>query len=141
MNFDAYLNQAWNEHASQSEKLAVEFSQGAALVETNEQLAQLVALVAHVMGEHLGRWSDGVAFLTGLKTHPSFIASSETEKAILRSVATLQIGSGQTHDCKSLSHSDQIRIFAMAASALCSHDSDRAQDLLRKALDLAETKL
>lgn len=141
MNFESYLDQSWNDHPTQSEKIASEFSRGASLVKTNEELSQLVGLVTHVMGEHLARWNDGVSFLSSLKTHSAFVKGSETEKAILRSIAALQVGGGQSIDLKSFSLSDQVRIFAVASSALADKNSKRSQDLLRQALNLAETGL
>ncbi len=141
MNFETYLNQSWNDHPTQSEKIASEFSNGASLVKTNEELSQLVGLVTHVMGEHLAQWNDGVSFLSGLKNHAAFVKGSETEKAIMRSIAALQVGDGQSPDLKLFSHSDQIRILAVASSALSEKDSKKSQSLLRQALNLAETGL
>lgn len=141
MNFETYLNQSWNDHPTQSEKIASEFSTGAALVKTNEELNQLVGLVTHVMGEHLARWNDGVSFLSGLRNHSAFVKGSETEKTILRSIAALQVGSGHSPDLTFFSPSDQVRILAVAASALVDRDSQRSQELLRQALSLAEISL
>lgn len=141
MKFETYLNQSWNDHATQSEKVAAEFSNGASVAQTNEELEQLVRLVTHVMGEHLARWSEGVAFLSGLTKHTAFIQGSETEKAIRRSIASLQVADGKNPDPKSFGLSDQVRIFAMASSALTERDSKRSQSLLQQALSLAETGL
>jgi len=141
MDFASYHKQAWNDHATDSKKVATTFSNGLALVETNEQLAQFVGLVTHVMGEHLGEWSEGTALLTKLKDHKSFVKGSETENAIHRSIAALQMGAGATQDLQSFSLSDQIRIYAVAASALSEQNASRAEELLRKALSMAEAGL
>jgi hypothetical protein len=42
------------------------------------------------MGEHLGRWTDGILILKKLTSHSTFIIEPETEKTILRSVAVLE---------------------------------------------------
>lgn len=141
MNFETYLNQSWNDHATQSDKVASEFPNGASLVTSNEELDQFVRLVTHVMGEHLARWNDGVTFLSSLKSHSAFAKGSEAEKSIARSIAALQVGGGQSPDMKAFSLSDQVRILAVASSALADKNSEKSQDLLRQSLNLAETGL
>lgn len=141
MNFTTYLDQAWTDHATQSERVASEFGFGTTMIETNEQLNDFAWLITHVMGEHLGRWAEGVSLLSNLKKHKALIKSSDTEKALHRHIATLQIGEGQTPIISSFSNSDQVRINAVAASALCGMDVVRSHTLLKKALDIAETSL
>lgn len=141
MNFENYLNQAWNDHPTQSEKIAKEFSQNLSLVETNEQLDQWVRLITHVMGEHLGQWTAGADFLKSLFGHSAFKKGTETEKSILRSIAALQVGGGQAPDLKSFSLSDQIRIYAVAASALADQNTSQAQVFLQTALKLVTPEL
>lgn len=141
MNFAEYLNQAWQDHATNAEKVSREFSTGLSLIETNEQLVQLSGLVMHVMGEHLGRWNEGISVLESLKKLSSFIPGSETEKTVARSIASLQIGNGQIESLTSFELSDQIRILAVACSALCERDTKKSKDLLLRALDLAQSGL
>lgn len=141
MNFESYLDQAWNDHPTQSEKVAQEFSKGLALVESNEQLSQFVNLVNHVMGEHLAKWQDGISLLQSYQNHPHFKSGTETEKAIHRCIAALKIGDGQNESLDSFSLSDQVRILAVSSSALSGHDVTRSQNLLKKALSYAEKGL
>lgn len=139
MNFENYLNQAWADHAKDSVKVAGQFETGIQLIETNNQIADMAWLVTHVMGEHLARWNDGIAILENLKSNPSFISGTDTDKAIQRSVAVLKLASHQLNDLSSFGLSDQIRILAMAASALSGSDVSRASELLKEALKLSET--
>lgn len=141
MNFAEYLNQAWQDHATNAEKVSREFSTGLSLIETNEQLVQLSGLVMHVMGEHLGRWNEGISVLESLKKLSSFIPGSETEKTVARSIASLQIRNGQIESLNSFELSDQIRILAVAGSALSERDTKKSKDLLLRALDLAQSGL
>jgi hypothetical protein len=141
MNFETYINQAWNDHANQSEKVAQEFTNAFPLVETNDQIVQLTGLITHVMGEHLWQWENGISLLESLKDHSKYSPVSESERSILRSLAVLKIGGAQPVDLRSFSLSDQIRVMAAAASALSGRGADRAKSLLQRALDLANSGL
>lgn len=141
MKFKTYLNQAWEDHVTQSSKVADEFSKGSQLVETNEQLAQLVGIVTHVMGEHLGRWEEGHSILQGFRSHLYFKPGTETEKAIWRSMAALKAAANPAESLDSFTLSDKIRILTVAASALSERDTFRAQELLHQALKLSESGL
>lgn len=141
MNFETYLNQAWNDHANESQKVAAGFLSAISLIETTEQLAQLANLVTHVMGEHLAEWQDGVKILTTFSTNPHCLSKGETEKLLQRSVAVLELGKNKDHDVSEFSVSDRIRIMAAAASALAERDSGRAHKLFYNSLHLAEMGL
>lgn len=141
MSFKDYLAQAWKQHAADAETVADGFSSGAKLVTSNEELAQLVALATHVMGEHLARWDDGAKLLQDYRQHPQFEVDSETDKAITRSTAALAIGRGANPSLAAFGQSDQVRVLAVAAAALCNHDVARAISLLQQALQRAEQGL
>ena len=138
MNFETYIAQAWNDHVTQSPKLAQEFLIHSALAENDAQLNRLVGLVAHVMEEHLAEYENGIFILNQLKSNPQ--AGPETQKSILRSIAALQVCK-ENFKLTSFSKSDQVRILAVASSALSERDLSRAQSLLVQALDLAESGL
>lgn len=141
MTFETYIHEAWNDHPTQSEKLAQEFAERFSLIQSNEQIAQLIGLVTHVMGEHLARWEDGVNLLTHLEVHPLFGKGTETENALRRSKAVLNLARSESFELQTFNLSDQIRILAIAAAALADKNSSRAQRLLKKALSLAESGL
>lgn len=139
MKFEEYLKSAWNKHAAQAEAVASEIQIGVATIESNEQLSQMSQLVAHVFGEHLGRWAAGVEILNGLKTHQKFVAGSETDRNIRRSIATLQIAAGSTQDVVDLSLSEKIRALVNASAALVGKDIQKAKLFLQESLELVRT--
>lgn len=141
MNFASYIDQAWTDHAKQPEKVASDFASAQSLVESPEQLNQLIGLVTHVMGEHLAKWDEGIRLLQSLHTHAHSAADSDCQKSALRSIAILQVASAPSVVLQSFSPSDQIRIFAGAASALGNRDTSRACKLLNQALGLAKIGL
>lgn len=138
MNFEAYLQNAWTIHAVETQKLADEFSSNMSLIESNEQIAQFGAIITHVTGEHLGIWGDGISLLRLLKNHSLMQAGSETERVLLRSIASLQIAGNLPVNIDSFSTSDRVRILAMATCHLCLHDVNRSQKLILEALEKAK---
>lgn len=137
MKFETYIAQAWTDHANHPQQVADGFLNASSYVETAEQLIQLVGLVTHVMGEHLGMWTEGQALLEGFQANTSFAAAAGAQNAIQRSLAVMKIGRSESPDMESFSLSDKMRVFAVTASALSGRDVDRAQECLLKALDLA----
>lgn len=141
MTFSDYIQEAWKNHSAQCKKVAAEFSQGATLAKSDEELKQLVDLVTHVLGEHLGEWKEGILFLTTLKNQKSLAKNSMAQNAITRSLAAFQISAEQTPDLRSFSRSDQICILALASSLLCDRDFKKSKRLLGQAVALAETNI
>ncbi len=139
MTFEEYQEQAWTNHATDAATVASGFTTAMTLVETSAQIEQFMVLVTHVMGEHLGRWNDGIEILQQLQKHPKFVSGSETEKAGLRSIAILKLCADGSSKPDSFSVSDQIRILATAASALSSQDPLQAKVLLNRALEMAKS--
>ncbi len=139
MKFEDFLNQAWNDHATHAEQVANRLADGINLVETASQIPQIAHLITHVLGEHLGQWDNGVQLIQKLKQVPSFLKDSESDKAITRSITSLELASGNRSSVQDLSVSDQIRVLAVTASALSEQkDSERAQALFRDALEKAQ---
>lgn len=142
MSFESFLNQAWMDHAKNAESVANRFVSALPLIEKNEQIPQLSQLVTHVMGEHLGKWQEGILFLNSLKHLKPFTAGSESEKAIDRSIAVLKLASGDEAATNGFTPSDIIRIFAVTSSALSEQaQTARAQAYFREALQRAEQGL
>lgn len=136
MTFDEFLNQAWNDHATQSEQVASRLSDATSLIEKNDQIPPMAHLITHVLGEHLGFWDKGIHLLQKLKAIPAFDSASESNKAIARSIASLELAGGKRKSVDDLSLSDQIRVLAVAASALSEQKNpEKAQELFREALD------
>lgn len=141
MNFETYLNLAWNDHATYPSTVAEGFSKGSELIETSEQCVQMVGLVTHVMGEHLGQWQEGLSIVNGLGSHWHFKPGTEAETAILRSMEVLKIAADFPSNLDSFVLSDQIRILSTTASAIVVHNTLRARDFLHRALTLSERGL
>ena len=135
MSFTDFVTQAWDEHAAQpaavAERLA---SKGLALVADEADVAALAQLVHHVLGEHLGRWNDGLAALAALAAKPACMASTSAAQVVQRCQASLGLCAGQGDTRPQLAASDAIRVTALAAAALAEHETPRAIQLLRDAL-------
>ncbi len=136
MTFDEFLNQAWNDHATESEQVANRLSDATSLIEKNDQIPAMAHLIAHVFGEHLGFWDKGIQSLQKLKAIPVFDSTSESSKAIARFIASLELSSGKRQSVDDLSLSDQVRVLAVSASALSEQKNpDKATKLFREALN------
>lgn len=142
MSFNEFLNQAWNDHARQAAEVASRLDAGIKLIEKNDQIPAMARLVTHVMGEHLGHWDKGVQLLRQLSESSFYDSGSESFKDIERSIASLEVAAGKRQSLDGLSLSDQIRVLAVAASALSEQkDPERAKQLFRGALDKAQDAL
>lgn len=139
MDFDTFINQAWDDHAADPRAVAQRLPAGIALVGDEAQLNQLMNLAQHVHGAHLGEWQAGIAFIERLATLPMFAAGGASGLASARSVASLRLAEGAGVDLDSMSASDRIRAGAMAASHLAERDTTRAQHLLQDAIELAQS--
>lgn len=142
MDFDTYLDRAWTDHASDSAKVAENFEYGIELLEKEEQIGQLVHLITHVTGEHLGAWERGLVLLSQIQASKKWVLSLATSGALARSRAALEIAAGKNSDVESLAISDQIRAYATAATALGSRGMvDRSLDFFQRALQLIPADL
>ena len=140
MSLKDFLNQAWNEHATQALQVAGRLEDGIKLIEENDQIPSMIHLVTHIMGEHLGKWDHGVKVLEKLSKHPLFEVGTESSKALRRSIASLEVAGGKHELLDDLSLSDQIRVLAVAASALSEQkNSTKSQILFRRALDKVQS--
>jgi hypothetical protein len=141
MNFETYLKQAWNDHATQTRHVADGLRSGIALVESSAQIVQVAGLITHVMGEHLGLWVDGISLLDEIKNQKKNVSDEESEKAVLRSIAVLKLGMNPDISLLSFSPSDRIRILSTASSAFVGRDTSRSKTLLDAALSMAKEGL
>lgn len=134
MNFQDYINQAWNDHAHDAKKIATNFKENFSLIASENDALAMGNLIVHVCGEHLGDWDHGLALISELK----FNTNVKDQNGLNRFNAILELGKNPDHSIVAFSASDQIRIFAITASALVSlGDLSRASDYLEKAQELA----
>jgi tetratricopeptide (TPR) repeat protein len=142
MNFETFIKQAWKDHAKDASGVANRLSEGTELIENEEQIPELARLATHIWGEHLGRWKDGVEFLEGIRNHSTFKEGSESDLALVRSIAILRLASGEEAAIEKSSRSNQIWILSAAASALAQQGQiAKAQYYLRQAMEKAQLGL
>jgi hypothetical protein len=139
MDFEGFLNQCWDEHATHTAAVAERLArQGPALVTEEAQIAPLAHLVHHVHGEHLGRWHEGLALLRLLAAHPACSPGAAASAALARFQASLALCEGSADERAAMSASDRIRVTALAAANLAERDTARASALFGEALAEAD---
>jgi len=139
MDFDSFLNQAWDEHAVHAAAVAARLAeQGPGLVTEEAQIAPLANLVHHVYGEHLGRWHEGGALLRLLVAHPACSPGGAASAALARFQASLALCEGSGDERATMSASDRVRVAALAAANLAERDTRRASVLFGEALAEAD---
>lgn len=135
MEFDSFIDQAWSAHADDPAGTAARIqAEAAALVGAEPQIVALAHLAHHVWGAHLGRWTEGVAYLHSLSTLPVWDAQAPGATAVARFAASLQLAGGLADPRPAQGVSDRIRIGALAAASLGAHHPARAGQLLQEAL-------
>lgn len=120
MNFDTFVDAAWNDHADHAEDVAQRLAGSLALIEHAAQVAPYARLVTHVFGEHLAHWQRGADLLSAIAALPA--SAGAAERAVLaRSSATLRYAGGDPQALTALATEDRIVALAAAASAFAAH--------------------
>ncbi|MGA0608743.1 hypothetical protein [Caldimonas sp. KR1-144] len=115
-DFDAFLASAWNEHGDVPEAVAQRLAAHRGRVTAPAQVGPFAALLAHVYGEHLGRWARGVELLDALRGAAGDDAAARA--AIDRRVASLRHCAGEAGALEGLTEPDRVSALALAAAAL-----------------------
>jgi hypothetical protein len=132
MQFDAWLNQAWDDHAAQPAGVVLRLAgDGLALARTDAHTAALARLAHHLMGEHLGRWAEGRQLMFRIGTSEAAGAATGAAQRVFD--ASLALAGGIEDLRGKMAASDRIRVTAHAAGALAERDPPRAGSLLREA--------
>ena len=118
MKFEAFIEQAWTDHAERPAEVAARLEEGYTLIESPAQIAPLARILAHVDGEHLARWSEGVSRLERLRAHAHWRDDGDAAVLVRRLIAALRMGGGATVTELRLSAADLAHAHAVAASAL-----------------------
>ncbi|MEN0064274.1 MAG: hypothetical protein AAGA48_19140 [Myxococcota bacterium] len=145
MGFEGYHRDAWNRHGNAPQEVFEELPAGRDLAETGKHLAAWGALVAHVAGEHLGRWSEGIALLDTIAADERFAEAEAARRSLHRSRAALLIGAGDRAGADAVvaenlddawpEASSQIRVWTTATTALAMQgEIDKATALFQEAL-------
>lgn len=149
MTLEEFVSQGWRDHAKDAAGVFARLPEGVLLVSKAEELPALAGLMVHVAGEHLGRWSDGLALLECLEGLPVFDATNPSGKAVLRSKAVLHRCLGDSISEARLTKasltggnlpeaSDRVRVLTVAAAALLGQKQiERASADLETAMELA----
>lgn len=132
MQFDAWLDAAWEEHATRAAIVAARIAgEGLPLARSDAHVAALMRLAHHVYGDHLGRWIEGRQLLFQLGT--SDPAGPAAGVALRVFDASLALAGGLEDLRGVMSPSERIRVGAHATGALAERDPPRAGSLLREA--------
>lgn len=114
--FDDFLKSAWAEHGDQPQRVADRLVASLSMVQSPGQVRPYAGLVAHVYGEHLGRWQDGIALLEALRALPANDGSAAVTASVARSIATLRHASGDRAAIDTLAAPDRVAVLAGAAA-------------------------
>ena len=142
MSLDAFIATAWNDHGDHPEEVADRLAGALDLLESPAGIPPFARIVTHVYGEHLARWSAGIALLESLRSRPRLDGDPEAAGAITRSVAVLRYAGNLDLTLMHLSAVDRIAVLATASSALAARrEWARAISAYEEALRLAEPGL
>ena len=117
MSFEPFIESAWEDHAERPEQVAERLAASQHLIEAPAQIGAYARLVAHVYGEHLGRWQRGVEVIDTLRRVRAYDASSAVEGPLGRAAAALRYAGGDAAALDGLGRDDRIAVLAQAASA------------------------
>ncbi len=148
MTLPEFVNQGWTDHASDAAGVFARCAAALDLVTEKAHLAPFAGLVAHVAGEHLGRYDEGLALLDRLLARRPDDAATPEAKAVLRQQAALHLAAGHRLESDRLEArarvpgqsvaSNQVRVVAFAASMRAGQGhAEPAATLLEEALALA----
>jgi hypothetical protein len=142
MDFDAFIESAWNDHGDRPQEVGERLAASLAVVQTPAQIAPFARLLTHVFGEHLGQWRRGIDLLDSMRSLPAFEGSATAADAVTRARATLSYASGDPLALASLGHEDRVCVLAAAAAAFAGRNEfARAIAAYTEALQLADSGL
>ena len=129
---DTFVRQAWREHADATEAVAARLDDGRALITDPAQVAPFASLAVHVLGEHLGRWHDGVAMLDRLAA----LDDGRSAALLARQRAMLRHMAGDADALAPLDGAERHAALALVASTATGRGAlTAAIDALRQSLD------
>lgn len=136
MDFNAWLDKAWNDHGDDAAGVAARLTtEGQALARSGEDIGALGRLAHHVYGEHLGQYGEGRAILAQWVAHP---LGADAAVNLRLFDASLALCAGAADVRGTLDVPARIRVTALAAGNLAERDPPRAALLLREAVAEAE---
>jgi tetratricopeptide (TPR) repeat protein len=118
MAIDSFFEAAWAEHGEHAQDVAKRLAESTSLVTSVDQVAPYAALVAHVFGEHLGAWDEGLALLARLRAAPSGAGDAQAQALLERHAATLRYAAGDIGALQALAPAEHLTALAAAAAML-----------------------
>lgn len=118
MSFATFIETAWADHAQHADEVATRLAGARELLQSSADIPPFARIVTHVYGEHLARWSEGVALLESLRGRSPWDNSEEGAGAVRRGVAVLRYAGRLDASPERLSREDHIAVLATASSAL-----------------------
>ncbi|MEQ1507326.1 MAG: hypothetical protein ABMB14_34170 [Myxococcota bacterium] len=115
------LQQAWADHGTDAERVAATFPD---LIDRSDpdEVPAVVGLVVHVLGEHLGRWDDGLAAVDRIGARHGPSEAVDRGAAIFRMCAGDREGAERILDQLGTDRTgNEARILALAAGAVGAH--------------------
>lgn len=141
MDFQAYLNKSWSEHAKNPQAVADQFETQFKFLAKSDDIVPFSQLISHVFIEHLCDWTKGKQILTKILDLP-ISEDSKAKTSLQRSIATMDYLTDEQQDISQYSAADQIRILAASAGGFAAaQDIPKAKSTLQKAVSLASNKL
>jgi hypothetical protein len=138
MNFDQFIETAWNDHADQPQEVADRLAVALPMVVAAEHVAPFARIVTHVYGEHLGEWQGGIALLEALRRTQAVERAPTTNGAVTRGVAALRYAGGDVAAIAPLAAEDRAAVLATASTAFAARqDFTRALTVYAEAVHLA----
>jgi len=116
------VDAGWNDHAERPAEVAERLAGAIGVIAGTDDALAFARLAAHVYGEHLGRFDDGIALLERIAALP--VAMPDAPAAALRRhVATLRFASGDAACLAPLAADDRVAVLALGASTLAGRGS------------------
>ena len=111
------IETGWNDHAERPAEVAERLAGALGAIASTDDALAFARLAAHVYGEHLGRFDDGIALLERIAALPAAGADAPAA-ALRRHVATLRFASGDVGCLAPLAADDRVAVLALGASTL-----------------------
>ena len=141
-DLDAFLAAAWNDHAGSAEEVAERLATSFHRVRQVGHVAPYARLLAHVHGEHLGRWQRGAELLDALRALPLLAAAPDAARPLLAQAAALRHAGGDDSAIDALDPPGRALALAVAAAALAGRDDfGRATAAFASALAIGDAGL
>ena len=130
--FDAFLAQAWADHAEHAEVVAERLRSHTPPPGNAAQVAALSRLTVHLFGEHLGLFDEARERLDTLAGHAS--ADADASSALRGGRAILNLAEGRAEPMTGFSTSEALRAEAGAASLCVGRgESTKGRDFIASA--------